>query len=99
MSEEPIFCDRCLCELRAGRGQFYEVRIEAVADPTVTIDAEELDGDGSVSSAEKFSEIVREMGDLSAQEAMDQVWRRLRINLCTACYEVWIENPGGNRNE
>ena len=55
MSEEPILCDRCLCELRAGRGQYYEVRIEAVADPTVTIDEDELNGHGDVSSAEKFS--------------------------------------------
>ena len=93
---EPIFCDRCLCELRAGRGQFYEIKIEAVADPSVTIDPEELDAmENGVSSAEKFADVVRDMGDLSAQEAMDQVWRRLQLTLCNMCYGDWIENPTG----
>ena len=31
---DPLFCDRCLCEIHPGRGEFYEVRIEAVADPS-----------------------------------------------------------------
>jgi hypothetical protein len=30
----PLLCDRCGVELTPGKGDFYVVRIEAVADPT-----------------------------------------------------------------
>ena len=33
---------------------------------------------------------------LSEQEMMDQVYRKLTISLCTACYARWIENPAGD---
>jgi hypothetical protein len=32
---------------------------------------------------------------LSAQEAMDQVYRRLTIHLCATCFRSWIESPAG----
>jgi hypothetical protein len=35
------------------------------------------------------------MKDVSEREALDQVYRRLTIHLCTACYRQWIENPAG----
>jgi hypothetical protein len=33
------------------------------------------------------------MADVSAREALEQVYRRLVIHLCNACYARWIENP------
>ena len=33
-SEAPLFCDRCSSELVPGKGNFYVVKIEAVADPS-----------------------------------------------------------------
>jgi hypothetical protein len=35
------------------------------------------------------------MDGVTAQEALDQVYRRLVIHLCGPCYRNWIENPTG----
>ena len=39
------------------------------------------------------------MRDLSEQELIDQVYRRLTIHLCEPCYRQWIENPAGKSGE
>ena len=90
---EPLFCDRCLCVLRAGRGELYEVRIEAVADPSPP-DLAPDDVHDPV-PRRTLAELSEEMKDLSAREAMDQVVRCLTICLCNRCYQTWIENPAG----
>jgi hypothetical protein len=87
-----LFCARCTAELRPGTGNFYQVTIEAVADPTPpTIDAEDLGGD----IRKRMETLIRQMEGMSAQEAMDQVYRRLTLYLCGRCYRQWIENPTG----
>ena len=88
----PIACHRCGVELTPGQGSFYVVRIEAFADPTPPpIDDEtplaEIRAD--------MAQLIESMQDLSAQELMDQVYRRMTLLLCTACYQHWIENPTG----
>jgi hypothetical protein len=88
----PLFCARCSAELEPGTGTFYRVTIEGVADPTPpTVSAEELATD----VRKRIEELLEQMQDLSAQEAMDQVYRRLTIYLCGPCYRQWIENPAG----
>jgi hypothetical protein len=88
----PLLCARCMMELELGTGTFYRVTIEAVADPTPpTISAEELTTD----LRERIEHLLQQMQDLSAQEAMDQVYRRLTLYLCGPCYREWIENPTG----
>ena len=90
MSESPLFCHRCSVELEAGRGQFYVVRIEAFADPSPpVISSEDLKRDHSCD----IQRLIENVGDLSSQEAMDQVYRRLTICLCNTCYVSWIEDP------
>ena len=88
----PFFCARCAAELKPGEGSFYQVHIEAVADPAPPrVDA-------VPSPAELRGEIERlleELKGLSEREALDQVHRRLTIQLCAACYRQWIENPAG----
>ena len=92
MANEPLFCDRCLCELRRGCGEFYEVRIEAVADPTPP----ELNlPTAGAPLRQAIADTVEQLNNLSAQEALDQVLRRLTITLCLSCYQRWIENPAG----
>jgi hypothetical protein len=89
---EPLtlFCARCTRELQPGAGNFYRVTIEAVADPTPpAISAEDLAADLRA----RIEELIRQMEGLSAQEAMDQVYRRLTLYLCGPCYRKWIENP------
>jgi hypothetical protein len=86
----PVFCDRCGMELRPGLGNFYVVKIEAVADPAPpTVPEADLD------LRQEIERLLARMRDLSAQEAMDQVYRRLILYLCGACYRQWIENPTG----
>ena len=88
----PLLCARCAAELEPGSGNFYVVTIEAVADPTPpTISAEDLATD----IRKRIEQLLEQMKDLSAQEAMNQVYRRLTLYLCGSCYRVWIENPAG----
>lgn len=93
MNESPLFCDRCAAELEPGRGQFYLIKIEAIADPTPpTITKEDLRRD----IAGEIDRLMDAMRDISSQEAMDQVYRKLTLFLCNACYRQWIENPTGS---
>ena len=94
MNELPLFCDRCAAELEPGRGQFYVVKIEALADPTPpNITKEDLSRD-IAGEIDRLSDAMR---DMSSQEALDQVYRRLTVYLCDACYQLWIENPTGGQ--
>src|SRR5262245_8974814 len=91
---EPLtlFCARCAREMQPGAGNFYRVTIEAVADPSPpAITAEDLAAD----LRQRIEQLIRQMDGLSAQEAMDQVYRRLTLYLCGPCYRTWIENPTG----
>ena len=88
----PFFCARCAAELRPGAGDFYHIKIEAVADPAPpTISAEDL----SKNIRREIEQLLAQMQNTSAQEAMDQVYRRLTLHLCGTCYRQWIEDPAG----
>jgi hypothetical protein len=88
----PIACHRCGAELTPGEGSFYVVRIEAFADPTPP----RVDDDVSLAEIEtEMAQLLESMSDLSPQEMMDQVYRRLTLLLCTGCYQRWIDNPTG----
>ena len=88
----PIFCHRCAAQLTPGEGNFYVVRILAVADPYPPhFDDEDLQRDIEA----EVDELLAEMHDMDEQELADQVFRRLTIHLCSKCYADWIENPAG----
>lgn len=91
MSEPwPLFCDRCARQLQPGKGDFYVVRIEALADPTPpSFSDEELVCDPRT----EIHRLIEEMKDYSEQELMDQVVRRITVYLCGPCYRLWIEDP------
>jgi hypothetical protein len=89
--EQPLFCDRCSTLLTPGRGDFFVVSIEAVCDPSPPID--EIPPE---KIREEIQGLLAHMEDVSEQEAMDQVFRRLTLYLCTACFRAWIENPTGS---
>jgi hypothetical protein len=91
-ASEPLFCARCAAELYPGAGNFYWVTIEAAADPTPpTITTEDLAAD----VRREIEQLLVQLEDVSAQEALDQIHRRLVIYLCNPCYRQWIENPTG----
>ncbi len=85
-------CARCLRTMTEGRGEFFEVRIEAIADPTPPI----LDGHQELDVASvrsEYEELVGALRDTSAREAQDQVHRQVMISLCNRCFVDWIEDP------
>lgn len=86
----PLFCARCARELQPGAGDFFEVTIEAVADPFPP----RIESDNRPEALRaQIEELLEKMEDVSAREALEQVYRRLVIHLCNACYARWIENP------
>ncbi len=88
----PLVCLRCGSELTTGEGSFYVVKIEAYADPSPpTITGDEDPG----SIAVEFDALVAQLSELSEQELMDQVYRRMVVLLCRRCYTSWIDNPVG----
>ncbi len=90
----PLICHRCSCLLTPGEGNFYVVRIEAFADPAPpNFEGEGLATMNSWQLAAAIDELIEEMKDLSEQELLDQVHRRLTLHLCGRCYRDWIENP------
>ena len=85
-----LMCHRCGAALTPGTGSFWIVRIEAVCDPSPPT----IDPDESIEElAAEWERLLDEMRDLSEQELMDQVHRRLTLQLCGRCYREWIENP------
>lgn len=88
----PLFCARCGAVLTPGSGDFFQINIEAVADPAPPIvRPEEMEGN----LESQIAELIAQMRDLPEQEIMDQVYRRFTIHLCQTCYGPWIENPAG----
>ena len=93
--DTPPICHRCGALLTRGDGSFYIVRIEAFADPSPP----EITSDDLLKSPEQtiaeYEAILAQMRDLSEQEMMDQVYRKMTLMLCRACYDGWIEQPVG----
>jgi hypothetical protein len=88
-----LCCDHCAKLVHPGQGDYYLVRIDAVADPAPPVITEE---DLDIDFDQEFKRLVTEAEGLSAQEAMDQVHRRVVLYLCVSCYNRWIENPTGS---
>ena len=87
-----LICHRCGALLTRGEGSFHVVRIEAFADPTPP----DIDADESITDfAGEWERLLDQMRDLSEQELMDQVYRRMTIQLCAQCYKSWIDDPAG----
>ncbi len=88
--DATLLCHSCGAELHPGRGDLYVVRIDALADPTPPVITED---DLKRDLRAEIDRLVESLDRLSAQEAMDQVHRRLIIHLCVPCYRRWIEDP------
>ena len=86
----PLFCARCREELAPGTGDFYVVRIEALADPSPPRFSEE---DLNHDPRAEIERLIEQMREFSEQELVDQVYRRLILYLCGPCYRRWIEAP------
>jgi hypothetical protein len=89
-NQVPRFCDRCSKQLQPGKGEFFVVRIEAIADPTPPAFTE---ADLARDVGKELDVLIQSMASMTAQEAIDQVYRRLNLYLCNSCFNEWIENP------
>ena len=78
--------------LSSGSGSYWIVRIDAVCDPSPPdVDTSEPIDDLN----RRWQELLDAMDSMSEQELMDQVHRRLAVQLCSACFREWIERPAG----
>jgi hypothetical protein len=93
LDPSTLRCDRCGRPVHPGRGDHYLVRIEAVADPAPPVFTAE---DMAIDFESEFTRLLEATRDLTAQQAMDQVRRRVELTLCLACYRDWIEDPTGS---
>ena len=85
-----LHCHRCSMEVHPGRGDYYLVRIDAVADPQPPIiTQEDLDQDVGA----EIERLIRRMKSMSEQQLEHQVFRQKAIYLCVRCFNGWIENP------
>jgi hypothetical protein len=86
------FCRRCAAELTPGRGDFYLVRIEALADPFPPVISQE---DLGKDHGKAMRDLMGQLEGFSERELMDMVHRKMSFFLCAACYRKWIEDPTG----
>ena len=88
--DTPLLCAHCGTELTPGKGSFYVVRIEALADPTPPRFSYK---DMKLDPRAEIERLIEQMRESSEQELLDQVYRRLVLYLCGPCYRQWIEEP------
>jgi hypothetical protein len=89
---DRLLCKRCSKEVHPGRGDYYLVRIDAVADPEPPVFTEE-DLDLDVGS--EIERLIRRMKNMSEDQLERQVHRQKAIYLCVPCFNAWIEKPVG----
>ncbi len=83
-------CDACGNGLLLESNVRYEVRIEVKSayDP-LEITREDLEQDTEA----EMKRLARQMERLTEQQAMDQVYREFRFDLCFPCQRRFIANP------
>ncbi len=87
-----LHCKRCSKEVHPGRGDYYLVRIDAVADPQPPIiSQEDLDQDVRA----EIERLIALTKSMSEQQLERQVFRQKVIYLCVPCFNRWIDNPVG----
>ncbi|KAA5546864.1 hypothetical protein FYK55_00060 [Roseiconus nitratireducens] len=93
--ESAGLCDRCLKELISGRGEFYEIQIDAKVDssPPILDSSSPADLD---SLDRQWGEVIRQLESTPQVDAENQVRCRRRLLLCGTCFPLWIDDPTGS---
>ena len=92
-SDTAGFCARCLKELISGRGEFYEIDIDARVDSSPPIlDAPPMNPE---QMDREWGKVIKQLESISQVDAENQVHCRRRILLCSPCFQVWIDDPAG----
>lgn len=90
-NDDSLLCARCSRELEPGRGDFFEVRIQAVADPYPPILEER---DPKVLRRD-IKQTLRGLSEVTSREAAEEVAVQRVLHLCNRCFKQWIEAPAG----
>jgi hypothetical protein len=85
-----LHCERFTKVVHPGRGDYYLVRIDAVADPQPPIiTQEDLDQDVGA----EIERLIGLMKSMSERQLERQVFRQKAIYVCVPCFNRSIENP------
>ena len=86
---DRLTCDRC------GNGLLLDapVRIEVKS----AYDPLELTDEDLKKASETLKEAAEAVRSLSADEAMDEVYREFRFDLCRTCQKAFLKSPLGPR--
>ena len=87
---DHLTCDVCSNGLLLESDVRYEVKIEVKAayDP-MEITSEDLKQD----TAAEMARLAKQMEGMTEKQAMDQVYREFRFDLCPPCQRTFIANP------
>lgn len=86
-----LLCHRCGAILTSGEGSFFVVKIEAFADPTPP----NLTGLSEGDLLREIDDLIDAVNEMSEQELMDEVYRKMTLLLCRPCYLRWLKAPAG----
>lgn len=90
---DRLTCDRCGNGLLLDAPVRYEVRIEVKS----AYDPMELTADDLANAAAELKRAAEAVQNLSAEEAMDEVYREFRFDLCRTCQKQFLKAPLGPR--
>jgi hypothetical protein len=90
---DRLTCDRCGNGLLLDAPVRYEVRIEVKS----AYDPMELTDDDLAKAAAELKQAAEAVQKLSAEEAMDEVYKEFRFDLCRTCQKQFIKAPLGPR--
>jgi hypothetical protein len=90
---DRLTCDRCGNGLLLDAPVRYEVRIEVKS----AYDPMELTEEDLKKASESLKEAAEAVRNLSAEEAMDEVYREFRFDLCRTCQKAFLKSPLGPR--
>lgn len=90
---DRLTCDRCGNGLLLDAPVRYEVRIEVKS----AYDPMELTADDLANAAAELKRAAEAAQKLSAEEAMDEVYREFRFDLCRTCQKQFLKAPLGPR--
>lgn len=88
---DRLTCDRCGGGLLLDAPVRYEVRIEVKS----AYDPLEITSEDLAEASRKLREAVEAVRGLTAEEAMDEVYREFRFDLCRTCQKQFIKAPLG----
>ena len=88
---DRLTCDRCGNGLLLDAPVRYEVRIEVKS----AYDPLELTDDDLSKASESLKQAIEHAKTLTAEEAMDEVYREFRFDLCRTCQKQFLRAPLG----